>query len=317
MLLRNGKRKLNRDETLPRKKSKIVTQQDILYVNDANTKFTALTSLWNVGPKKAFRIFVSKLSYGRFASANSFVDRINGITERTLLESDVEFAFNTRYEKKQQEIYNLLLQLEIINELFANNEKQILKIITSYSVGNIVKCDNEDCDEVVVMIDEPDLYGKMIEQQYHNVVLAPVHDYMYYEYDTNYQYYFRLNETLGDVIYCDECSRFIRNCLNCQAQNYFHNDPETYCVCPGVHEFQRINANNDVDVIPFGYKMCESCSCCCEHEAVGNVHMVMTHAGCHQDCFLSGRNNVCNALIGASAFLREFYRRYNVLLEAT
>ena len=285
MILRNRKRKLSFDEELPNQKKK-----KILYLNDANNKPDEFQILWNIGKKKAMQVFEDKHCNGSYAGPQDFVRRVKGITIRTLEESDVEIIFEPRKAKTvelmEAVLRKTLLSINWIQKMFnGHGELLIIKLIAEYNIGEIAQCQNVKCNNTIVLVDHSDLTQKHYHLDSKALggdwnpewpILHHKSHYCVYEYDKNYWYYYREEETTetwgGDLTishatYCKSCFEQVRNCYNCQLDVYLDNDEETYNVCPRQHI---IHGSTDSDLIgtgqPFDFKMCKNCRECWIHQ---------------------------------------------------
>ena len=127
MLLRNGKRKLNTNEEPPTKRLKVSpSKRKQLYINDVNTPNIELQMLRNVGPETSRMIFEESRE-GPFRSKQDLVNRVKGITTKSIDDSPVDLVFKTRFEKQAESMYNVLMNIPWIKVIC--DEKNILRII--------------------------------------------------------------------------------------------------------------------------------------------------------------------------------------------
>ena len=280
MLLRNGKRKLAfSEDTQPTKKQKQQEQPRKIYVNDDNSHPLEFETLWNVGPIKAQKMISERVVNGNYTSELDLVSRISGVTRKTFLNSDVQVMFTSRRETAELEIYETLLQTKMIKDLFASNEKEILKIIAKHSIGKVTECDNPNCSGRIVMLNHSEIYNRT---ECHS--LQNKNCYVFREYDEKHWYYFRDNSVIGKAVFCGNCYLQLRNCINCFQGVYFENDESSYVVCQEQHFVQE---EESTELHPFTFKSCLSCGDCFEHVEHEDT---VTHFACHLDCFFDGES---------------------------
>ena len=64
------------EHLLERKRVKLDSALNTLHVNDENTHPAEYTKLWNVGPKKAEKIFHELIFHGKFDSEENLIPRV-------------------------------------------------------------------------------------------------------------------------------------------------------------------------------------------------------------------------------------------------
>ena len=279
MKLRNGKRKMFFSENLlKRKKAKQELALPKLHVNDENTHPAEYTKLWNVGPKRARKIFQEKSFRGNFVSEKDLIDRVQGFTPQTIYNSNVQLVFKAWRNTTEIDIYNTLLEIKWIQ-----NEKNVLKLIAEHSVGTVVECDKENCQNTIVMLDHAALYNRTpLSMLYEKAC------YVFREYDEKHWYYYRNNPLIGTIIYCGECYLQLRNCPNCFEHTYFDNDDSTYTICPKQHMVQERWTGHRHQI---QFKYCLSCYNCYDHASHNEV---ITQFCCHFECFADAYD--CDAI---------------------
>ena len=272
MLLRNGKRKIFLEDEPSRKKRRLSQSSNklLLYINDVNTYSTELKSLRNVGNETAKLIFDEKRKRP-FASEQDLINRIRGITAKSIENSPVQIIFKTRFEEQSELIYNTLLNISWMKA--SCDELNILKIIAQQAVGKIVSCDNHKCNENVMIYDHKSLYHTESEKE-----LAPKHSLLYSEDDCGKKiYYHRKSKQFGDAVYCYKCTPYLRHCNECKRDVYFINDHESHNICLGIHIDIIEWDNGTIMHVPVEHRMCQDCQMCTFHDFFGPLVTITGH----------------------------------------
>ena len=274
MLLRNGKRKLNLNEEPPTKRIKLSpSKKKSLYINDINTPDTELQMLRNVGPETSQKIFEESRE-GPFKSKQDLVNRVRGITTKSIDDSAVNLIFKTRFEEQAESIYDALIDIPWINSIC--DEKYILRIIAENCVGIVATCDNEKCDESILMANHDEIYN------FPDIpFLQDAQSYLFCEDPTpsfyspnNVEakfYYYRKSEYLTNYLICDKCFDELAHCEICFDKIYFDNDKSTYNICPGTHVYIEENDGIETRRVVFNFRMCKDCSSCTVHTVDRNA----------------------------------------------
>ena len=317
MMLRNGKRKLDFAECVPVRKKKYKPQspKKILYVNDANTKPDEFGVLWNMSEREGIWVIQERIEGGAYKSEEDFAQRVSwikGDSSRTLEDSNVQIVFSTRGDKAVQLMYDALLSVKWVHDLFVNDELQVLKLVAEYSIGQIAICDRKNCHNTIVLVDhdeihqhsKPDQKYQTEEKMMEPFVLSK-EDYCVYEYDPKYWYYFRAEKWYYDLsyiddgrlppaLYCKNCYKELRNCFNCQVGIYFDNDQSTYEICPGDHLLCWQEDEEETEYIDFHYKKCKRCGPVCWLHRSRGIQYTQFHCGCrHPECYLQASARWC------------------------
>ena len=227
MLLRNGKRKLNANEEPPKKRLKLSpSEKKSLYINDINTSDIELQMLKNVGPATSRMIFEESRA-GPFKSEEDLVNRVKGITNKSIDNSPVNLVFKTRFEEQAESIYNVLIEIPWIKSIC--DENNILRIIAENCVGIIATCDNEKCDESILMADHDEIYNLpdipfLQDAQTYLFCKDPTPSFYSRKNIEPKFYYYRKSEFLTNYLICDKCFDELAHCEICFDKIYFDND---------------------------------------------------------------------------------------------
>lgn len=305
MILRNGKRKLDMGEMPARKKYKGQSRKKILYVNDPNTKPDEFRILWNMDEEKGIGA-IQERQRGHFKSKQNFVQRVNGVSCRTLERSNVKLEFKTRRYYATQSMYCALQNIKWVYDLFKRDEMEVLKLVAEYSIGQLAVCHRKKCDNMIALVDHDAIHrhsNPFRRYQTTEIMLEPYllpkEDYCVYEYDPKYWYYFRPRKLYHDIsympdghtvaiperLYCKSCYEQLRNCFNCQVGTYFVDDCTTYEICPGRHMLCFAVDEDHDDIKRMNYRKCRRCGEGCWRHSY-NMECTEWVDGCsHSDCY--------------------------------
>ena len=307
MLLRNGKRKLDMGEMPARKKYKVKHRKEVLYVNDPNTKPDEFRILWNMDEEKGIGAIQERQRNKHFKSEEDFVQRVSGVSSRTLERSNVKLEFKTRRYYATQSMYCVLQNVKWVYDLFSKDEMQVLKLIAEYSIGQLAVCHRKNCDNMISLVDHDAIHRHSNPFRRYQTTegmlepyLLPKEDYCVYEYDPKYWYYFRPKKLYHDIpymsdgetvairerLYCKSCYEQLRNCFNCQVGTYFYDDCNTFEICPGRHMLCFAMDEDWDSSEHMNYRKCKSCGPVCWRHSY-NMERTEWADGCsHSDCYL-------------------------------
>ena len=268
----NRKRKLLQQSNPAKKRRKILkpTLKPIMYINDIDTcDKSVLLSFPGIGNKTSEQI-IEERNISPFKSTQDLIKRVRGcsITKMIPINARYDIRYKTRYEEEFDKIYETLRNSKA--DLLKFQPSDTIRIITEMSSGTRKECDNPTCDETIFFMkskpgkSNPKYSFRLIDKQY----------FIYHEPNfskSNKLYYHRVSE-FGDIMYCDKCTRNLRNCENCGENVYFENDKTSYNICPKDHY---ITSNTQKasywDALPslqdksFGYVICNKCKTCWGH----------------------------------------------------
>lgn len=169
-----------------------------LYINDKNTRIQEIELLHNVDQQTSLTISKEILANQPFKSENDLINRIQSVTKQSIKTSPVTLIFKTRFDQQKESIYEVLSNIKWI--LKECDELKLLMLIAEYGVGKVVQCDNHQCDESILLVDDKNLYNNVTNQW-------DDQDYIYHEFGGTKCYFKRICPILGNATYCDKCVR--------------------------------------------------------------------------------------------------------------
>ena len=224
----NRKRRLQFGSIVPsHKRRKLSTKERKLlplYINDRNTTESELRRL-PMSDFKSVQAIMQQRIDKPFKSILDVVDCINHGRKRKcnkISKHDIEdnlyfpLIFKTRYEEESDNIYNVLMNIELL----ADQPTDIIKKIAEMATGNLEECDRTNCDENILFLDYP---NRNHYDGSHYIIRDKIH-YLHFECASNKQYYYRKNRWNGIIKYCYKCTKQLRKCRNCCGHNYFDHD---------------------------------------------------------------------------------------------
>ena len=265
------KRKLSNAYKKSAKRRKIASKpkpKPILYINDIDVcNQSELVKLHGIGPKKAQQI-IDERNKKAFKSEQDFINRVSQYTLHRMKVS-VDLRFKTQFEQEFDKTYGTLINSDI--ELLNNQPTDTIRLIAEMCVGQRISCDNPNCDETIFFMKDKQQKKK---PKYCRGLLNKEF-YIYHE--PNYGksnkniYYHRISKDIGNVMYCNKCTRKLRHCNDwgCDGNVYFEDDESSYNICPhshyltdNMHRFGRTPLESDT---LFGYVMCNHHEFCWRH----------------------------------------------------
>ena len=264
MLHKKNKRKLSNLQSPPKKRFKPCSiVKPTLYINDRNTTAADIQQLKYIGIKRASNI-LSEIRKEPFKSVNDIIQRIPRITKQSITQSPVIINYQTRRQEQEEIICNVLQNIPWIKQTCS--DLNILKEIATQSIGEIKKCDRENCNGTILLVNHDQTHNYPAETPY----LSHEKEYIFNEEFHDEIYYHRKHKQLGNVTYCKPCTEQIRHCACCHQKAFFHKTKGSYNICPGQHCY-KLQENDPHSIRKFQFKMCRECTVCYYHMLSTNL----------------------------------------------